>query len=198
MTTKSDGSPKKLLLKDVLKDPKESFLTQIKEQKAFLVEQPPLLNEAALTRLVSQLVARPVTLKTPLLQLSARKPYDAALGVVDMYMPGRWDATSDLMFMDPIVHPDPNSPGVWTGSAGYIEFKPPSTGTYLMLVNFFGWQVTMSLNGPAGTTTAVSNSNSPTALPMLFSGTAGQGTGFSFACTGLYLGFVQSIQAFQL
>ena len=45
------------------------------------------------------------------MQLSARQPYDAVNELVDMYQPGRWVPTSDLMYMDPIVHPNPGSPG---------------------------------------------------------------------------------------
>src|SRR5260370_39698269 len=170
MTTKDEGT-KKLTLADVLRNPEKTFLTQISEQKEVVIERQPLISEAGLTKLVSQLRAG-VTLKAPLMQLSARKPYDAALGLVDMYMPGRWDATSDLMFMDPIVHPNPNVIGEWTGSAGYITFKPPSTGTYLMVLNFYGWQVKTSFNGPAGTTTAGGNSQNPPPQGMLCKSTA--------------------------
>ncbi|MCU1260905.1 MAG: hypothetical protein JWO80_3790 [Bryobacterales bacterium] len=195
MSTKYEDTSKKLLLSDALRHPEETFLTQLKEQKETVIQRQPLISEAGLAKLVSQLTKGPVALKPPVMQLSARQPYDSVNGLVDMYQPGRWDATSDLIYMQPIVHPNPASPGEWTGSAGYITFHPPSSGTYVMMVHFFGYQVTMSLNGPAGTTTASSFSNTPAAVAMLFSGGP---TGFSFACTGIYLGFVQSIQAFQV
>jgi hypothetical protein len=40
--------------------------------------------------------------------------------------------------------------------------------------NLFGWQATMRLNGPTGTTTAASNSNTAAAVAMMFNGSAGQ------------------------
>ena len=49
------------------------------------------MSEAGLNKLISQLTNGPVALKTPVLELTARKPYDATNGYMDMYMPGRWD-----------------------------------------------------------------------------------------------------------
>ena len=184
-------------LADVLRDPEGHFLAQLKEQKELVAERQPLISEADLAKVVSQLTKDQAVLNA-MMQLSARQPYDAVLGSVDMYQPGRWDTSLDLIFMFPIVHPNPSSPGEWTGSVGYINFKPPSTGTYVMVVHFYGYQMTMNLNGPAGTTTAFSSSNTPTAVGMLFTGSGGTATSFSFACTGIYVGFVQLIQVFQL
>ena len=158
----------------------------------------PLISDAGLNKLVSDLSKAPITVKTPVMELSARRPYDATHGLVDMYKPGRWDTSSDQIFMDPIVQLNPNSPGEWTGSAGYITFTPPSSGTYVMIVNFSGYQIAMRLNGPTGSNTVFSNSNTPNAVGVLFTGTGGSATGFSFSCTGIYLGFVQSIKAFLL
>jgi len=50
-----------------------------------------------------------------------------------------------------------------------------------------------SLSGPGGTTTGVSDSNTSTAVAMFFSGNSGTANSFSFLCTGIYLGFIQSI-----
>jgi hypothetical protein len=197
MTTKREPAIK-AVLSDVLRNPEATFLRHLEEQREVLVQRPPLISEAGLAKLVSQLTDGPVALKTPVLQLSARQPYNAALGFVEMYAPGRWDTSSDQIFMDPIVHPKPDSLGEWTGSAGYITFTPPASATYVMILHFYGYQITMSLNGPGGTATAASSSNTSTAVAMLFTGSSGTNTGFSFACTGIYLGFVQSIQVFQL
>ncbi len=84
----------------------------------------------------------------------------------------------------------PDAAGKYRGRAGRLA------GMYVMLIHFFGYQITLNSNGPAGTTTAFRSSNTSTAVAMLFTGSGGTATGFSFACTGIYLGFVQSIQVF--
>jgi len=79
-----------------------------------------------------------------------------------------------------------------------VKFTAPSTGTYVLAVHFFGWQIQMRLNGPGGSTTAAGSSNTPTAVASLLNATGGTGIGSSISCTGIYLGFVQSIQVYQL
>jgi hypothetical protein len=89
---------------------------------------------------------------TPQLELTARQPY-APAGFIDMYQPGRWDCEFDTVFMSAIVQTGP-SPGQWDGTAAYARFTAPAPGTYIVVVNFSGYQQTMRLNGPWGVTTA--------------------------------------------
>jgi len=197
MSSKQEVPVKKVLLEDVLKHPEATFLMQIKQSKTLVIDRQPLISEAGLAKLVSQLTDGPVALKPPVMQLSAQHPYDSKHGFVEMYMPGRWDTSTDQIYMDPFVT-NPMKVGEWTGSVGYITFHPPSSGTYVMVVHFYGYQISMRLSGPGGTATSASDSNVSTAVAMLFSSNSGTAVFFDFVCTGIYLGFIQSIQVFQL
>jgi hypothetical protein len=75
MVTKDEGAKRKVGMADVLRDPEKTFLTQLEEQKEFVLERKTL----------SQLIKSPVALKAPMMQLSAGQSYDAARGLVDMY-----------------------------------------------------------------------------------------------------------------
>jgi hypothetical protein len=130
----------------------------------------------------------------PFLELSARHPYDQQ-GLIDGLWVGRWDTTSDQIFMNPIVV---TGPGQWTGTALYGNFKAPANSNYRVVANFYGYQISMTLNGPWGSKVATSVNNTPIALAGECPGTAGQSLWFTMACTGLYLGFAQKIQIFKI
>jgi hypothetical protein len=159
------------------------------------VPSQPRMTQEETAAIVAQLTGVPI-IKRPVMDLTARNPYDAVHGRFDVYRLGRWDTTYDLVFMDPIV--DGNSPGEWTGSAAYIMFTPPSTGVYALIVHFTGYQVTVHLNGPGTTTTTA---YSPTAstnatVQILFEGTGGAEQEFTLAFTGPSIGYIQSIQVY--
>jgi hypothetical protein len=111
------------------------------------------MSEEALTEIASGLGAPQEIIMSEalLMELTARQPYDAARGNIDVYQPGRWDTTYDLIFMDTIRQVGPD-PGEWDGSASYIMFKPPSSGSYLIVGNFTGYQTTAHPFGPWGET----------------------------------------------
>lgn len=166
------------------------------------VEAPSVerVDLARLTELASGLAKKPVTPSPKaLMELSARHPYDATHGNIDVFMPGRWDTTYNLIFMDTIVTGE--LPGEWEGSAGYIMFKPPSDGTYLIVEHFTGWETTMHLNGPWGENTAYTAVTSDSgAVVALWSGS--QEFEFTTHCTQpnneYGIGYIESIQAFHL
>jgi hypothetical protein len=131
--------------------------------------------------------------------LSARQPSDGAYGNLDVYMPGRWDTTSDLIFMDAIV--TGTTGGEWTGSVGYVKFTPKTTGNHLVAVHFTGSDITMRLHGPWGTQTAMTTSVTQTGVVLaLWSGNAEQSLSFQIDCVAPSdlpgLGYIKSIQAF--
>jgi hypothetical protein len=131
---------------------------------------------------------------TPLLELSARQPYDAARGNMDVYKPGRWDTTSNLIYMDPIVQTGPN-PGEWDGTVIYASFNPAQNGTYLIVGNFSGFDTTMRLFGPWGTQTAHTDQVSDAgAVVALWSG--GDPLSFTMSCLAPIIGYTASIQVF--
>jgi hypothetical protein len=114
-------------------------------------------------------------------------------------MPGRWDTTYNLIFMDCIVLG--SLVGEWEGSAAYIMFKPPSDGIYLIVGHFTGWETTMHLVGPWGDNTSYTAVTSDSgAVTALYSG--GQEFEFTMHCTQpnneYGVGYIESIQVFEL
>jgi hypothetical protein len=157
------------------------------------------LSPARLTDLAAELAKKPVVfLPQALMELTPRYPYDAKHGNVDVYMPGRWDTTSNLIFMDAIVQL--GGPGEWEGSVAYIEFKPASTGTFLIVGNFTGYQTTFHLHGPWGDNTAYTALTSDSGVVMAL--WAGGELEFTLNCTvpnnEYGIGYIESIQVFQL
>ncbi|OBH40401.1 hypothetical protein [Mycobacterium mantenii] len=144
-----------------------------------VVYRPGYINRLPMNRLdgiAMETVGQ--NLGVQVLDLTARHPY-ADAGYADFYQPGRWDCESDLVYMESI-HQTGSSPGEWDGTAAYARFKPAQTGTYIVVVNFSGYQQTMSLYGPWGTTTAYCATTSDSAATTaIWNGTAGQ----SLFCT---------------
>lgn len=149
-----------------------------------------------LAKLITPLTDKPVKApKTPLMELSCRRPFDETFGNIDVYRPGRWDTTSDLIYMSSIIQTGP-SPGEWDGSVVYGSFKAPTAGTYLVVGNFSGYDCTMRLNGPWGTTTAYTAETSDSgAVLALWTGDGS--LWFTMSCTGGYIGYLESIQVFE-
>jgi len=151
---------------------------------------------ATLVDHAARLSGRQVTLPdTAAMSLTARHPYDPA-GFMDVYHPGRWDCESDLVFMDVIRQVGP-SVGEWDGSVVYARFKAPSNGTYLVVGNFSGYQITMNLQGPWGSSTAYCATTSDHAqATALWAGTAGGSLSFTINMTGPIIGYLESAQVF--
>lgn len=153
------------------------------------------VSDERLMSLARGLGAKAIDLSSSLLlELSARQPYDAARGSMDVYKPGRWDTTSNLIFMDPIVQTGP-SPGEWDGTVIYASFTPPQNGTYLVVGNFSGFDTTMRLFGPWGTQTAHTDQTSDAgAVTALWSGS--DPLFFTMSCLAPIIGYTASIQVF--
>jgi hypothetical protein len=160
------------------------------------------ISQEALAEVASGLGARPgiVLNEALLMELTARQPYDAPRGNIDVYQPGRWDTTYNLIFMDTIRQVGPD-PGEWDGSASYIEFKPVSSGIYLIVGNFTGYQTTAHLVGPWGENTAYTAQTSDSGVVVALYETDQE---FEFNLTftapdnGYSIGYIESIQVFSL
>jgi hypothetical protein len=151
-----------------------------------------------LVSVATKLAGKAVTLpQNAAMTLTARHPHDPA-GFMDVYRPGRWDCESNLVFMDAIQQVGP-SPGQWEGSVAYARFTAPSNGTYLVVGNFSGYQITMNLHGPWGNSTAYCPTTSDHAqATALWTGTAGATLSFTINMTGPILGYLESVQLFLL
>jgi hypothetical protein len=132
----------------------------------------------------------------PLLRLSARTPWHATLGRLDSFEPGRWDTELDLVFMLAIRQVG-QSPGEWDGTVVYGHFVPPAAGHYLLVGNFSGYETTMSMTGPWGVSTAYTATTSDHhQVSALWTGS--EEFDFSLSCTGAGMGYLESLQVFEL
>jgi hypothetical protein len=167
-------------------------------------DEAPKIQRLSMSRLATLAAEQAGKQLTPgpaaVMSLDARKPYDAARGNIDVYMPGRWDTTSNLIFMMAIRQVG-KSVGEWEGSAAYIEFKPPANGTYLIVGHFTGYQTTMHLNGPWGDNTAYTAETSD-AGAVVAVWTGSQQFSFTMHCKApnndYGLGYIESIQVYAL
>ena len=126
------------------------------------VFRPRGLNRLAVDRLIETVKdSHERDLGDLALELTARHPF-ADAGYADFYHPGRWDCETDLVYMTSIHQIGP-SVGEWDGTAAYARFTAPAAATYIVVVNFSGYQQTMSLNGPWGTSTAYTPTTSDSA-----------------------------------
>jgi hypothetical protein len=131
-------------------EPVITALSDLRGRTVFRQDSVRRIGDALLAALVADRLDR--GLGTPVIELTARHPF-ADNGWIDVYQPGRWDCESDAVYLSSIVQVGP-SPGEWDGSVCYARFTATAAGTYIVVVNFTGYQQTMSLNGPWGTTTA--------------------------------------------
>jgi hypothetical protein len=146
------------------------------------------LNEIA----TAQLDQRIAVTDAPFFELTARRPYGPA-GRMDFFKPGRWDCELDLVFMFPIVTGP--SPGMWDGTAGYVQHTTSTTGSHLVAVRFSGYQTTMEARGPWGPATAYCAATSDTStVTALWQANAGDVLNFTLRCTGDGIGYLQSVQ----
>ena len=166
------------------------------------VEAPQFerVSRAVLAELANAILDGSVTFdnETKLMELTARQPYDATYGNIDVFEPGRWDTTYNLIYMDTIV--TGSSAGQWTGSASYIEFKPPADGSYLIVGNFSGYQTTGHLYGPWGEATAYCAATSDSAAVIAtYASSQPFQFNLNFTQNNQYgIGYIDSIQVFAL
>ena len=130
---------------------------------------------------------------TAVMELTARKPYHSS-GRMDFYRPGRWDSTYNQIYLSPMVYGP--LPGQWEGTVGYMYFKAPVAATYIVAVNFTGYQTTMKMNGPWGTATGyTATASTPGTVLAIWTATAGANLYFTISCSNL--GFLQSVQIYK-
>ena len=181
---------------------KNQTLSHVTKYQKVLTPTVERVSGARLADIASGIANQKLALTAPaLMELTARRPYDAAYGLVDVFMPGRWDCTSDLIFMHSIV--TGASPGQWEGSAAYVQFKAPAAATYLVAGHFTGYQCTMSMHGPWGHNSATTEVTTDAgAVVALWDGKAGDGLYFSMNCTAPNnlpsIGYIKSIDIYQL
>ena len=178
-------------------------LSLLKKRQKVKAPKVKRLSWPNLSKLVKEITADPylVFSKNPVMEISPRHPYDP-LGLMDVYKPGRWDCSSNLLFMETIV--TGSSPGMWEGTVVYANFKATQAGTYLIVGNFSGYKITMQLHGPWGNSTAytATTSDKGAVLALWTATAANQSVYFTMNCiTGnnqLGMGYLESIQVFML
>lgn len=154
------------------------------------------VSTAALFDAIRRQLDEPIPTRDPLIELTPRHPFDDATSArIDSYHPGRWDCESDLVYMSPIVQTGP-SPGEWDGTVIYVTCPTLTSGVYLVGGYFSGYDTTLSLFGPWGTTTAYNPTTNVSSV-VLAQASVSQGLSFSMSCKGSGLGYLASIQLFQ-
>ena len=177
----------------------EAFpIAALRERQAARSPLVKATDRAKLVDIISKGTGKPANLpEKPVMMLTARHPFDPA-GFMDMYKPGRWDCESNLVFMDVIRQTGP-SPGEWDGSVAYVRFTAPSNGSYLVVGNVSGYQITENLHGPWGNNTAYCPTTSDHAqATALWAGTAGTTLFFTINLTGPIIGYLESVQVYLL
>jgi len=188
-------------MKSIVEEPLVS-LAQLDKKREVEIQKVTRISHAQLTSHASKLASASITLPvTASMELTTRHPYDAA-GLMDVYKPGRWDCTSNLLYMFAIVATGPD-PGEWDGSVVYANFKPSVPGTYLIVATFSGYQITMNLYGPWGVNTAYTPTTSDIGTAIaLWTAAAGDTLYFDLNFTApsgeAGLGYLESIQVFAL
>lgn len=130
-------------------------------------------------------------LDAPAVTLSARHLWDPAARL-DVYQPGRWDTTYNLIYMSSDFAPN-------SASAGYVDFVAPADSVYLASIRFSGHQTSLRVNGPWGVVSASSatTSDHPT-VTGVWNGTLGANLHFNFSFTGGIIGYIESIEIYQV
>jgi hypothetical protein len=144
------------------------------------------LTEAELAEVVWKATQRNIEAANPVTELSARRPYDAPHRI-DVFMPGRWDTEGNYISMRTI---DPNTRVFGT-------FKAPSSGDYLFVVKFTGFDITMKLSGPWGQNTGHTVELGDPGVVIGLS-SASTDVSFFLMCDGQGTGVLQSIRISQL
>lgn len=168
-------------------------VTTLADLKAERVPAPPrlpALSSAELASIAAERHQRDVELRALAMELSARHPYDAA-GLMDFYQPGRWDTSTDLVYM--------TSDFDGNAAAGYVQYTAPTGGDHLVAVSFTGYQTTLRVWGPWGMVSAYSDTTSSNAVATaLWNGAAGASLYFNFSFTGGIIGYLRSVRIHQL
>lgn len=175
----------------------EGILSQEEINKLRVIDTPQVQRASweTLAAMASKLTGGTSTLaQRPVMDISTRKPYEEA-GLMDFYKPGRWDSTSNSVYMVGIkLGP---SPGQWDGTVGYLQFKAPKDGTYLIVAHFTGYQITMKLGGPWGVTTGTTGTTSePGTVTAIYTGKANTWVFFNLTCVYPNLAFLNSVQVY--
>jgi hypothetical protein len=138
----------------------------------------------------------------PALELTPRMPHGPQ-GHMDLYRPGRWDCSANLIFMRPIVQE--SSPGDWDGSVAYVKLKAPDAGSYLVAAVFAGFSspqggqgLVLKINGPWGSNSASGQSTEDGGPVAIWNAAAGDSLSFTVTCTGGVIAYLQSIRLYAI
>jgi hypothetical protein len=139
---------------------------------------PPLVPSQLLPLVADQFEQPIAALEDAVLELTARHPCDLPTGLMNVYVPARWDSTANWVVMDGVA------PGGESGTRAWVEFQAPAATTYLVAVSFVGIQMTMRLLGPWGINTAHTETASEvvTAVALWTAAAAGRNLQFTMNC----------------
>ncbi|QAY72706.1 hypothetical protein ET445_04450 [Agromyces protaetiae] len=167
-------------------------LAELRDAKIAVPTRGGRLSPSQWRDLLRERESRPFDLlDAPIVALSARRPWDPAARL-DVFQPGRWDTTYDLVFLASDYAEN-------SRSIGYVDFVAPADGVYLVALRFSGHQTSMRLTGPWGlaSTSSATTSDHPT-VTAVWTGSLGSTLHFSFSLTGGIMGYLEEIAIHQV
>ena len=126
-------------------------------------------------------------------RLSARNPWIEDLAALYCFNASRWDTPADAIYCFPNQAPA----GSWDGTVVYVDFTPPDTETYSIVVSFGGPNAVAHLRGPWGVIdkTVPAGQESDT---MGVTWTGSVPLWFTITFSGSWEGIVSAVQIFEM
>jgi hypothetical protein len=126
-------------------------------------------------------------------RLSAREPWFDGLAALYCFNASRWDTPLDQVF----CYPNQAPPGSWDGTVVYVDFTPPDTETYSIVVSFGGPNAVAHLRGPWGVIdkTVPAGQDSDT---VGVTWTGGEPLWFTITFSGQWVGMVSAVQILEM
>jgi hypothetical protein len=132
----------------------------------------------------------------PVVEWTARSPYDATLGQIYAFHASRWDTVVDLVYMYPMRQTG-SGLGEFDGTVVYADFNAPSAGSYLIVAHYAGENTTIRLRGPWGT--VVRSMPAGSNADVVSATWTGSGAlHFTLTFQGVWLGYLASVQVFKI
>lgn len=126
-------------------------------------------------------------------RLSAREPWFDGLAALYCFNASRWDTPADVVY----CYPNQAPAGSWDGTVVYVDFTPPASKTYSIVVSFGGPNAIAHLRGPWGVVdkTVPAGHESDT---VGVSWTGDAPLWFTISFSGQWLGMVSAVQIFEM
>jgi hypothetical protein len=153
-------------------------------------QEVALPDEAGLKAFAATLSAgTPVSV----VRLSARNPWIDDLAALYCFHASRWDTPADVVY----CYPNQAPAGSWDGTVVYVDFTPPDTETYSIVVSFGGPNAIVHVRGPWGVVDMTVPAGQDSDMVGV-TWTGGDPLWFTISFSGSWLGMVSAVQIFEM